>query len=110
MSRFLNDLGMQLLAGLLGTALVFFIGNRVDLPKMSVANVEFESLIGLLFLLPFFFMIYGLFKLWDQRDKETAKIAKLQIKEDAEIRKLTLQKQILELELEKQKRLLPPKR
>ena len=110
MKKFIKDLGVNALAGLLVTILVTLIGVKVVLPQSSNGNGDINSIIGglimfVLFLLVlggFFFMFYLRFKLWDQQDKETAEIEKLKIKEEAEIKKLELKNKYLELQKENQ--------
>ena len=97
---------MGLLVSVLGTVLVASVGIKVALPKSSFENLNpkdlLAALIVVIVLLGFlgfgFFGLYLKFKLMRNQDKESA-----------EIEKLKLQKEIIELELQKEKSQLPPK-
>ena len=115
MKKFTKNLGMNLLASLLGTGLLALIGIKVVLPQSSDGSEDIRSMVGELmvfvfFLLPLVFCCFGLYlrlKSWNQQDRETAEIEKLKIKEEAEIKKLELKNKYLELQKENQQS--PPK-
>ena len=104
MKRLLKDLTVAIVASVLAAVLLNLMGVKIVLAEISLENVSIELLYDAFPLIIFFgffwFVFYCRYRLWDQQDKETAEINKLQIKEEAGIKKAELENEKIRLQNE----------